>query len=71
MRLEFEKVVVVVVVDFFVGGFGEKEKARLIKNQQNMKNGYSLFFNFLRPELINTGASCIKGKQYTKYLVDA
>ena len=39
MKSKFE---VVVVVDFFSGGFGQK--ARLIKNQQNIKNGYSLLF---------------------------
>lgn len=33
---------VVVVVDFFGGGLGQK--ARLIKNEQNPKNGYSLSF---------------------------
>ena len=36
MRLKFEKVV---VVDFFAGRFGEK--ARLIKNQQDLKNVYT------------------------------
>ncbi len=34
MRQKFEEVV---MVDFFVSGLGKK--ARLIKNQQNMKNG--------------------------------
>ena len=38
---------VVVVVDFFGGGFGQK--ASLIKNQQNMKNGSASSSNFLVP----------------------
>ena len=33
---------VVVVLDFFDGRFDQK--ARLIKNQQNMKNNYNFFF---------------------------
>ncbi len=54
MRLKFEKVV---VVDFFAGRFGEK--ARLIKNEKRIivphPLRYSLFFNFLHPELTFTG----------------
>ena len=44
MSLKFEKVV---VMDFFVGGFGEK--ARFIKNRQNMKNGYQFFTSLASP----------------------
>ena len=63
------------VVEFFLSRF--TEKARLIKNKQKLKNGYSFFFNFLVPNKLlqislslNAGASYIWGKFYTKCLVD-
>lgn len=37
------------IVDFFQ--YKLCKKPRLIKNQQNLKNSYNLFFNFLHPEL--------------------
>ena len=43
----------VVEGDFF--WYRLDQKARLIKNQQNIQNVYSLFFNFLGPKLIFKG----------------
>lgn len=42
--------------------FGSRliEKTRLMKNQQNIENTYSLFFNFLRPKLTLMGQPELK-----------
>ena len=42
MKLKFDKLM---MIEFFLDRF--TEKARLIKNQQNIENVYSLLFNFL------------------------
>lgn len=46
IKPKFEKIV---VVDFFDGRLSQKVK--LIKNQQNIKNAYSLSLNFFGPQL--------------------